>query len=222
MPTILRRYGVGARWYDILSGERWVYRAGRRAGIALLAPRAGDVVIDLGCGTGLNLPALVDATGPTGLVVGIDRSPDMLAMAQRRVDREGWGDRVLLLRADAAALRPEQITELVASARSDRAACADALFATYSLSVMPEREEAWRRARAALLPGGRACIVDMQPPRGFWRVLAPLARLACAAGGADIAAHPWHMLERNAVDPSAVQRVERKGGHIVVVAGEIA
>lgn len=220
MATILRRYGLGARWYDLISGERWVYRAGREAGIALLAPRAGDVVIDLGCGTGLNFPALIDAVGPRGLVVGIDRSPDMLAMAQRRVDRQGWGDRVRLVRTDAAELDADEIRALVSAVRGADSGGADALLATYSLSVIVDREEAWRRARAGLRPGARACVVDMQPPRGFWAVLAPLARLACAAGGSDITARPWLMLARDA-EPTTLRRVERKGRHLVAMAGEI-
>ncbi|MFG6490865.1 class I SAM-dependent methyltransferase [Microbacterium sp. P03] len=214
MAALLRRYGVGARWYDVLSGERWVYRAGRRAGVALLDPRPGEVIVDLGCGTGLNFPVLSEAVGPTGLIVGIDRSPDMLEMARRRVERAGWGGRVRILQADATALRPSDVAALAG-------ASPDALLATYSLSVIDGREEAWRRASASLRPGGRACIVDMQPPRGTWRVLSPLARLACSAGGADITAHPWQMLERDA-EPGSLRRSERKGGHIVAVAGRLA
>lgn len=221
MAALMRRYSAGARWYDVLSGERLVYRAGRQAGITLLAPGSGNVVIDLGCGTGLNFAPLLAATGPEGIVIGIDRSAEMLAMARRRIDREGWGDRVRLIRADAAELRPEAVARAVTELRGDGDGRADALFATYSLSVISEREEGWRRARSCLRPGARACIVDMQPPRGFWRVLSPLARLACATGGADISARPWRMLERDAVDPSSVRRVERKGGHIVAVAGQV-
>lgn len=226
MVTWLRRYGIGARWYDVLSGERWVYRAGRQAGIALLAPRPGDVVIDLGCGTGLNFGPLVEAVGSEGLIIGIDRSPDMLAMAQRRIDREGWGEGVRLIEADAATLDPAQITRAAASAGRERAVtessagAADALLATYALSVIDEREEAWPRATSALRPGGRACIVDMQTPRGVWRLLTPLARLACAAGGSDISARPWRMLERDA-GSSVLQRTERKGSHIVAVAARL-
>ncbi|MEV7799316.1 methyltransferase domain-containing protein [Microbacterium foliorum] len=218
MAALMRRYGVGARWYDVLSGERPVYRAGRLAGISLLDLSPGDAVVDLGCGTGLNFALLLEAVGPSGIVIGIDRSAEMLAMAQRRIDREGWVDSVRLIRANAAELRPEAVAQAVTELRGGDDGRADALLATYSLSVITEREEAWRRARASLRPGARACIVDMQPPHGFWRVLSPLARLACATGGADISARPWRMLERDAVDASEVRRVERKGGHIVAVA----
>lgn len=225
MATLLRRYGVGARWYDVLSGERWVYGAGRRAGIRLLDPRPGDVVVDLGCGTGLNFSALLEAIGEGGLVIGIDRSPDMLAMAQRRVDRAGWGDRVRLIEADAAELDGEHVAEVIAAVLGrppGSEAGADALLATYALSVIREREEAWRRATAVLRPGARACVVEMQTPRGFWRVLSPLARLACATGGADITAAPWRLLSRDAASKADIRRTERKGGHIVAVAAEIA
>lgn len=214
MAAPLRRYGLGARWYDVLSGERWVYRAGREAGIALLRPRPGDVVLDLGCGTGLNFPALIAAVGPTGRVIGVDRSPDMLDVARRRVAAAGWGDRVHLIETDATALDPDAVRGLT-DGRG-----ADALLSTYALSVFRERERAWARAVAAVRPGGRAAVVDMQRPYGRGRVFEPLALLACATGGADIDAHPWRMLERDA-DPRSVERAERKGGHLVAVAADL-
>jgi len=80
----LPRYGLGARFYDVLSGERSVYRAGRLRGIAALDLRPGARVLDVGCGTGLNLAPLLGRVGPTGRVVGVDRSDKMLAQARAR------------------------------------------------------------------------------------------------------------------------------------------
>lgn len=216
MSTLTRRYGLGARWYDALSGEKLVYGAGRAAGVALLDPRPGEIVIDLGCGTGLNFAPLMDAVGPSGSIIAIDRSPDMLAMAARRIAANGWS-RIRLIRADAAILDPALVRRVVREQTGrDRA---DALLSTYALSVIPEREDAWARAKEALRPGGRACIVDMQPPVGGWRVLSPLARLACAAGGSDIRSRPWRMLEGDAA--GIVRRRSVRGGHIVALAANL-
>ncbi len=80
----LPRYGLGARFYDVLSGERSVYRAGRLRGIAALDLRPGARVLDVGCGTGLNLAPLLGRVGPAGRVVGVDRSDKMLAQTRAR------------------------------------------------------------------------------------------------------------------------------------------
>ena len=84
-------------------------------------------------------------------------------------------------------------------------------------TFLDDLDGAWHRILATLRPGGRVAIVDMQVPSGAWRVFAPLARLACLTGGADIDAHPWRLLETDVVGP--VDRVQVRGGHIVAVAG---
>ncbi len=48
----------------------------------------GDTVLDIGCGTGLCMPMLADRVGPTGAIVGVDESPEMLAVARRRTEEE--------------------------------------------------------------------------------------------------------------------------------------
>ena len=56
-----------------------------------LPARAGDTVLDVGCGTGLCLPMLQDKVGSTGTIVGIDASEQMLQMAADRVATPGAG-----------------------------------------------------------------------------------------------------------------------------------
>src|SRR5262245_42271534 len=65
------------------------YQEWRRRLVDLLPLRPGDTVLDVGCGTGLCFPMLRDKVGPSGLIVGIDESPDMLAMARRHVEEGG-------------------------------------------------------------------------------------------------------------------------------------
>lgn len=58
--------------------------------IARLALRAGDVVLDVGSGTGLSFPLLEAAVGPRGRVIGVERSAGMMALARDRVRDAGW------------------------------------------------------------------------------------------------------------------------------------
>ncbi|MFO7690875.1 MAG: methyltransferase domain-containing protein [Cryobacterium sp.] len=205
-------YRAAARFYDVLSGEGLVYRTGRERGVALLQLRAGDTVLDLGCGTGLNLALLVAAVGPTGTVIGLDRSPEMLEMARRRVETNGWTS-VRLVEADATTFAPSLVTAELAPG-----GLVDAVFSSYAMSVFDTWFSAWKRMRALLKPDGRVCIVDMQLPVGRARVFSPLVRLAAALGGSDLAAHPWTVLEREGVQ---VRSESVRGGHIRVVAATI-
>jgi ubiquinone/menaquinone biosynthesis C-methylase UbiE len=56
----------------------------RAAAVELLAPRLGDRLVDVGCGTGDQVRALAAAVGPGGSVLGVDSSETMLAEARRR------------------------------------------------------------------------------------------------------------------------------------------
>jgi ubiquinone/menaquinone biosynthesis C-methylase UbiE len=72
------------------------YQRYRRETVSLLPTRPGDVVLDVGCGTGLCFELLRDATGATGRIVGIDGSASMIELAAERVARHGWENVTLL------------------------------------------------------------------------------------------------------------------------------
>lgn len=201
------RYSRVAPLYDLLSGEP-VYRAGRVAAVEALRLSRGDQVLDLGCGTGLNFPLLHAAVGPSGRIVGVDASPEMLAQAHRRAVDHGWGN-VTLLQADATSLDVRQVAGALDGGG------ADAVLATYALSLMPRWRRAWAAARAVARPGARFAVVDMRLPTGVGR---PLARLAMTLGGADPTAEPWTAVEAQCQD---VVSASLRGGHVQVRVGTL-
>ena len=98
-PSAAREtYRNRAGRYDL---ELAAFEPLREKAIALLAPVAGDTVVDIGCGTGLSFPPLLERIGPTGRIVGVDPSPEMLELARGRVASHGWSN-VAVLQATAA------------------------------------------------------------------------------------------------------------------------
>ena len=94
----LAQYRRRAPVYDL---ELSLFEPARRAAIERLALRPGDVVFDLGCGTGLSLPLLRKAVGARGHIIGIEQSPEMMALARQRVQQRGWRN-VTLIEAPVA------------------------------------------------------------------------------------------------------------------------
>jgi demethylmenaquinone methyltransferase/2-methoxy-6-polyprenyl-1,4-benzoquinol methylase len=92
--TALDLYAGHADAYD--EDTDWAGPERARA-VELLELRAGDVVLDVGCGTGLCFSQLREGVGDGGRVVGIEQSIDMLSQARCRVDAAGWGNVDLVL-----------------------------------------------------------------------------------------------------------------------------
>jgi SAM-dependent methyltransferase len=93
-----RRYVELAATYErrVRLTNRW-----RPGVVRRLRLQSGDHVLDIGCGTGANLPHLVAAVGATGHVTGIDLSEAMAAHAQTRVAEHRW-DNIDIVVGDAA------------------------------------------------------------------------------------------------------------------------
>ena len=141
--TVTAFYGRLARAYDLVATHTPGVPAIRRRAVAALDLHPGDTVVEMGCGTGANLPYLREQIGAEGCVVGIDLTPGMLARARNRVARNGWRN-VHLARGDAGDPPVER---------------ADAVLATFVVGMLPDPAAAVRRWES-LVPGGRVALVD--------------------------------------------------------------
>ncbi|MGW0820703.1 class I SAM-dependent methyltransferase [Streptomyces sp. NPDC002845] len=122
------------------------------AAVAELGLRAGDRVLDAGCGTGRALPPLRAAVGPSGTVLGADLTPAMLEAAVRAGrDHDG---RLLLADVAVLPLRSESL---------------DAVFAAGLIAHLPNPAENLRELARVVRPGGTLALFH------------PIGRVALAA-----------------------------------------
>ncbi len=117
-----------------------------------LALSHGGTVLEVGCGTGRNLPYLHQAVGPNGRIYGVDISPRMLTKAFDLRAANHWPN-VELHKCDAA--------EFTAPAPLD-----GVLF-SLSYNTMPHHRAVLRKAWEQLRPGGRLVIMDAKLPPGL-------------------------------------------------------
>lgn len=89
----LAQYRRRATWYD---RELVLFEPIRRAAIARLALQRGDIVLDVGCGTGLSLALLRQGIGAVGRIIGIEQCPEMIEQARARVAQNHWRNVTLL------------------------------------------------------------------------------------------------------------------------------
>ena len=102
---LIETYRKKAKHYDITSRlypvPGYPHGAQRLRAVQALGLRAGDSVVDIACGTGLNFPLIEEVIGPDGRIVGVDLTDAMLARAQDRIETNGWSN-ISLVQADAA------------------------------------------------------------------------------------------------------------------------
>lgn len=94
-------YHEHARSYDRDTG---LFQPYRRAVVEALPLQSGQMVLDVGCGTGLCCGLLREKVGPEGTVIGIEESPEMAAVAREHVAREGWSN-VTIVQSPAEEVR---------------------------------------------------------------------------------------------------------------------
>jgi phosphatidylethanolamine/phosphatidyl-N-methylethanolamine N-methyltransferase len=191
--TIKRAYAILSPVYDFLFDK--VFYPGRVAAIDLLEIKPGDRVLEVGVGTGLNLPLYPRDCE----VTGIDISEGMLRKADERVRTSGMTNTKLMV-MDASKLEfPENSF--------------DRVIATYVISAVPDPVKTLLEMRRVCKPSGHLVILNHfksdNPVVGlFEKLLAPV----CTKIGFDTELKLMPLLERVALAPEQLHRVNLMNG----------
>ena len=174
---LIEIYRKKAKHYDVTSrlypAPGYPQRGQRLRAVRALGLRAGDRVVDIACGTGLNFPLIEEAIGPGGRIVGVDLTDAMLTRARDRVEANSWSN-VSLVQADASDFGfPAEV---------------DAILSTYALTQVPECGQVIAHGAAALSGGGRWVVLDLKIPDSTpgW-----LSRLGIAAVRTSASLDEW-------------------------------
>jgi ubiquinone/menaquinone biosynthesis C-methylase UbiE len=210
-----RYYGRWASLYDRVADLPGL-RSWRAQTAELLDLSPGDTVVEMGCGTGANVPHLRERVGADGRVVGLDLTRGMLAQAGEHDER--LGPTVDYVQGDAT--RPP-IT------------AADAVLATFVVGMFEEPAAAVDRWCDLVGPGGRVVLLNFQRSdrplaaplncafEGFVRLSSPGGRLTRSS---QTAAFERRVREaRNApANRTTARRFEPfAGGYLGVLAGTV-
>jgi arsenite methyltransferase len=124
---------------------------------AKVGPKRGEHGLDIGCGPGLLACELARDVGPSGKVIGIDSSPDMVVMSADRARRSALAGRTEFAVGDAAELTfPAQNFDFVT--------------AVQVYEFVADLPRALDEAYRVLKPGGLLVVMDTDWDSCVWQV----------------------------------------------------
>lgn len=146
--------------------------------------KAGDRVLEVGCGTARNLVKL-DEHHQGAELFGLDASDEMLETARWNLNRAQLGSRVRVVQG---------VAEELSATRNFDVPAFDVVFFSYALSMMPAGTRSIDAALASLKPGGSLHIVDFCDLQGLPKVVrGPLQRWMSLFGVAYRPEHYRHL-----------------------------
>ena len=141
---------------------------------ALASLRPGEVVLDLGSGGGFDCFLAGPKVGPSGRVIGVDMTPEMIAKARRNTaayrERSGLNN---------VEFRLGEIEHLPVADNS-----VDVVISNCVINLSPDKAQVWREIARVLKPGGRVAVSDLALLRPLPAAIQEMvmAWIGCVAG----------------------------------------
>lgn len=146
--------------------------------IALANLKPGEVVVDLGSGGGLDVFLAADKVGPTGQAIGIDMTPDMIALARRNAERGPGGKPYTNVRFELGSIGRLSLADN----------SVDVMISNCVINLADDKPAVFAEMLRVLKPGGRVAVSDIALKQALPAELAGsiAALVGCIAGAIPI------------------------------------
>lgn len=141
---------------------------------AFASLKAGEVVVDLGCGGGLDVLLAARKVGPTGKAIGIDMTPEMIELARKNAARGSDGKPLSNVEFHLATIDRLPLPD----------ASVDCVISNCVINLAPDKHAVFREIARVLKPGGRLAVSDIALKKPLPREVAEdvMAYVGCIAG----------------------------------------
>ncbi len=180
---------------------------------AMASLRPGEVVVDLGSGGGLDVFLAAQKVGPTGRAIGIDMTPEMIALARKNAQKGPGGKPMTNVEFYLAEIDRIPLPD----------ASVDCVISNCVINLAPDKPAVFREVLRILKPGGRLAASDIALRKDLPPELAASvgAYVGCIAGAIPIESYRQGLLEAgfghveivdSGADLNAYAKVENQSG----------
>jgi ubiquinone/menaquinone biosynthesis C-methylase UbiE len=181
--------------------------------------REGEVVVDLGCGGGLDVLLAARNVGPAGKAIGIDMTDEMIDLARRNAERSGLANIEYYLATIDSLPLPDRSVDCVIS--------------NCVINLAPDKPAVFREIARVLKPGGRLAVSDIALKQNLPKEIGKdvMAYVGCIAGAILIQEYRRMLVEAGFAhveiidsgrDLNAYAKIENQAGCCSAAAGSLS